>query len=340
MRNRYFDLLRAAAIARVVLYHTLGYAWLTVIFPAMGLMFALGGSLMAASLDRSGGGLGTISRRLRRVLLPMWLLSAVAVSGMLLTGMEIGPDLLLWAFPLVHPPTNDWGAQWLGMIWYIREYLWFVVLSPALLWAFRRRPVLAIAAPFALLLLLTFADLRVDPVISDFALYAPAWLLGFAQYDGMLAALSRWVLWSTAGVLAVCGLGWLYTHPGPRGFDLNDVPLANALWSSAVLIVLLGAVRISVPRSDVIDALNRRAITVYLWHEAVIAFVGAVAVAAGVSLLGSSGAMIELASVVGLIVVVVAALGWVEDVAARRPLRLWPVGRQRHVPEPAPEPAR
>jgi len=54
MRNRYVDLLRALAIVRVVVYHTTGWAFLTVLFPAMSVMFALGGSLMAASLDRSG----------------------------------------------------------------------------------------------------------------------------------------------------------------------------------------------------------------------------------------------------------------------------------------------
>jgi hypothetical protein len=37
----------------VIVYHSLGLAWLTVAFPAVGLMFALAGSLMAASLDRA-----------------------------------------------------------------------------------------------------------------------------------------------------------------------------------------------------------------------------------------------------------------------------------------------
>ena len=47
-RNRYIDTLRAAAILRVIVYHAFGGAWLTILRPAMGVMFALGGSLMAA----------------------------------------------------------------------------------------------------------------------------------------------------------------------------------------------------------------------------------------------------------------------------------------------------
>ena len=49
-RDRYLDLLRSIALVRVVVYHLFGWAWLTVLFPSMGVMFALAGSLMARSL--------------------------------------------------------------------------------------------------------------------------------------------------------------------------------------------------------------------------------------------------------------------------------------------------
>src|SRR5436190_22375998 len=84
VRNRYIDVLRTVAIVRVIVYHTLGFWWLTVIFPAMGLMFALGGSLMAASIDRSGP--AAIGRRLRRILLPVWVLASIAVVSMSFVG--------------------------------------------------------------------------------------------------------------------------------------------------------------------------------------------------------------------------------------------------------------
>src|SRR4051812_32342363 len=56
MRDRYFDTLRAAAIVRVVLYHAFPFAALELVFPSMGVMFALGGSLMVKSIDRSAAG--------------------------------------------------------------------------------------------------------------------------------------------------------------------------------------------------------------------------------------------------------------------------------------------
>ena len=69
-RDRYLDLLRSIALVRVVVYHLFGWAWLTVLFPSMGVMFALAGSLMARSLDRPA--LGVIRGRVRRLLPPMW----------------------------------------------------------------------------------------------------------------------------------------------------------------------------------------------------------------------------------------------------------------------------
>lgn len=40
-RDRYFDALRAIALVRVVAYHTFGWAWVGLVFPSMGVMFAL-----------------------------------------------------------------------------------------------------------------------------------------------------------------------------------------------------------------------------------------------------------------------------------------------------------
>ncbi len=48
----------------------------------MGIMFALAGSLTAASLDKRPAG-QVITSRLRRLLPPLWLLAVVAVPAML-----------------------------------------------------------------------------------------------------------------------------------------------------------------------------------------------------------------------------------------------------------------
>ncbi|MGH3659255.1 MAG: acyltransferase family protein, partial [Micromonosporaceae bacterium] len=145
-RDPYLDLLRAVALVRVVTYHAFGWAWLSLLFPSMGVMFALAGSLMARSLDRPA--VSVVRGRMRRLLLPFWVFGGLVVVAMLLHGWGPGDDdglawwsrLAYWVVPLADPPANDWAVQVTGPLWYVRTYLWFVLLSPLLLPVFRRIP--------------------------------------------------------------------------------------------------------------------------------------------------------------------------------------------------------
>ena len=320
-RNRYFDLLRAMALVRIITYHSLGLAWLTVVFPAVGLMFALGGSLMAASVDRSG--LSAVGRRLRRLLPPLWMIALIVVPVMLLSGLRPSWSLLLWLLPLRSPPVNGWGTETLGIVWYLREYLWFVLLSPPALAAFRRWPVPVVLSPLALLGTLMVTGWIVPTEVADFAVYGGCWLLGFAQHDGLLRRLGRPALLGVAGALAAVGAGWLFTHPGPRGYDLNDNALSNALWSMAFALVLLGMAPSRAPRARprlarALRAVNSRAMTLYLWHSTAIGVTYLLARHWSVDLGGHLGHLALVASVLTLLAVAVLAFGWVEDLAARR----------------------
>jgi len=147
-RDRYLDLLRSIALVRVVVYHLFGWAWLTVLFPSMGVMFALAGSLMARSLNRPA--IGVIKGRIRRLLPPLWAFSAVALTLMFAGGWNIlkDPDhggtwglidLVNYVVPLGAPPfpwhvgsksgllEDTWAVQAAGPLWYLRAYLWFVI---------------------------------------------------------------------------------------------------------------------------------------------------------------------------------------------------------------------
>ncbi|GHJ06250.1 integral membrane transferase [Micromonospora humidisoli] len=340
MRNRYLDLLRFLAIVRVVVYHVTGLASLTLVFPAMSVMFALAGSLMAASLDRSG--VPAVGRRLRRLLPSLWVVAAVFVPAMLLTGLVFTPRVVLWLFPVADPPANYWGGLALSPIWYLRDYLWFVLVSPVALWLFRRAPLPTLAAPYLLLIAIE-ADLftTTSAVLQHFGLYFGAWLLGFAHHDGLLRRLAGRVLVPAALLLAGVGAGWILTHPGPRGYDLNDIPLGNALWSAAFILVVIGrapATAAWVDRNLIVSRLvtivNRRALTVYLWHMPFV-----VALTPLVGLVGWSprdpwGLAIRVVLVFLLVGVVTLLVGWVEDVAARRRPELVP-GRRPARPVPA-----
>ena len=337
MRNRYFDLLRCLAIVRVVVYHVTGWAFLTMLFPAMSLMFALAGSLMAMSGDRFGA--VAIWRRLRRLLPSLWLLAAVFVPAMLLTGLPVSWRVLLWLAPLTDPPTTDWGGLALSVIWYLRDYLWFVLVSPAARWLFRRWPLPTLLAPYGLLLVVEFGYPSAPVVLREFGLYFGAWLLGFAHHDGLLRRLSRRVLLPLVAALAISGAAWILTHPGPRGYDLNDIRLGNALWSTAFILLLFGLAPASVAWIDrhaligrAVTVVNSRALTIYLWHMPFVIALPPLVTLAGLRQSDPLGLTVKLVVVGALVSVVAAAFGWVEDLAARRRPRRPPTTLARPAP--------
>jgi peptidoglycan/LPS O-acetylase OafA/YrhL len=130
-RDRYIDTLRAGALLRVILYHAIGFAWLPYVFPSMGIMFALAGGLVAASLDRAQHNPWQVLRkRTRRLLPPLWMLGIVLVPIMMVQGwIAVADDggvpldawaLLHWIIPLGDPGASDWGYQFTTPLWYIR----------------------------------------------------------------------------------------------------------------------------------------------------------------------------------------------------------------------------
>src|SRR5688572_24297933 len=136
------------------------FKWL----PSMGIMFALAGSLMVRSLDKSVS--RTLVNRLRRLLPVLWVFGAIWVPVMM---WHDGPpsqwtdedgdsvpswQLVFWLIPVGNPVGSAWGVIGWGVLWYIKTYLLFVALSPLLLPAFRKLPWATMAAPFVLLALI------------------------------------------------------------------------------------------------------------------------------------------------------------------------------------------
>ncbi|MFI5493688.1 acyltransferase [Actinoplanes sp. NPDC051859] len=349
MRNRYLDLLRAAAIVRVVLYHLFGWPWLSILLPAMGIMFALAGSLTAASLDRRSAG-SVVTSRLRRLLPPLWLLALVAVPVMISTGWaaQEGGDrpwswkLALWILPVGDPPGSLAAMDVWEPLWYVRAYLWFVLLSPVLYLAYKKLVWAAVAAPIVLIAVLdkTGFELplgRADAAMWDFATYGACWIAGFAHHDGRLHRIRPSLVTAAAAVLGLAALFWLHDHPGENGYDVNDVPEAQALWSLAfVLLVLrwrpdltwLSHLR---PLDRAINLLNARAVTVYLWHNIAIAAIWPILTLVALDDLENFEGPVSLAATIALTGVAILLFGWAEDLAARRRPRLWPAA-----PSPAP----
>jgi hypothetical protein len=157
-------------------------------------------------------------------------------------------------------------------------------------------------------------------------------MLGFAHHDGLLRRLPESWFFAAAATLAVTGAAAIFWNGLTTGvFDVNHGPAGRSLWSAAfVLVVLrfqprLDWLRIRVRLAALVAALNRRAVTIYLWHVP-----GGIVALLAVETFGLRGPawwIVLLAGVVAMTAVAVLLFGWVEDLsAARRPrLRPWPV---------------
>lgn len=342
-------MLRAVALGRVIVYHLFGAAWLSMVFPSIGVMFALAGSLTMRSLYRTPA-VKVVGRRLRRLLPPLWLMGAILIPIMFWQGWahETGDSALhpeqlaFWVFPVLDPPGSTWATDATVVLWYIRTYLWFLLLTPLLLWAFRRRPLLTLLAPVSVVALnemfgAPLADWGglLGPALLDVATFGTCWILGFAHRDGMLQRMRPAAVVGVA--LAAIGAGALWTvlHAADTGYDLNDIPFGQALISIGAVLLLL---RIS-PSLTSLDRLpwlaglvtlvNARAITIYLWHN--IAIDMAVPVD---DWFGWESMFAQLGVTLVLTAVAILALGWVEDLAGRRPVQLIPIGPPRRPSAP------
>ncbi|MCX5009675.1 acyltransferase [Streptomyces sp. NBC_00555] len=369
-RDLYLDLLRALALLRVVLYHNFGWFWLPLAFPSMGVMFALAGALMTRSLSRPA--LGVIRGRLRRLLPPMWLFGAVLITLQILDGW--GPDsdghptwwwakLAFWILPLSTPPfaeglsgfhqvEHTWAEQIIVPLWYLRAYLWYVLLSPLMLWALRRLPVLTLVTPLALLIVMNtfFADQefiysRVWETANDFTMFGSCWILGMAHQEGLLKKIPQYVLPSIAPLIMVAGFWYLQTRPVDPTVptDIESWPIAQALWSLGFVAILL---HVSPsweqwPRplerwNGLVSLINARAVSIYLWHQAaLVVAIPLIDPLWSVSFFYKNlqwlltSQWFTLLVAIPLLGLLVLTFGWVEDVAAKRAPRLLPYPRRR-----------
>jgi peptidoglycan/LPS O-acetylase OafA/YrhL len=321
-RNRYFDLLRAAALLRVIVYHTVGWPWLHLFVPAMGVMFALAGSLMAGSLERRPP-VRVVFARMRRLLPPVWVFGIVAIAmGWVVvgTGRREWLHLLFWLLPLRDPESHSVGFGYVDILWYVRTYLWFVILSPVLLMAFRKAPVATLVAPLALLPVATLLTSAGHGAVEDLLGFGTCWTLGFAAHDGFLARVSVRMCGAVVAVLAAAGLTLEIIYPFGRSGVVGPLFVGYALCSTAwVLVLMRWSPDVSWLMSNrwlrnAVAIVNARAVTIYIWHDVAIAVIALFLHAARLHV----SHVAELPAVLVLTGCAVLAFGWVEDLAARR----------------------
>jgi len=339
-RDGFIDALRALALVRVTIWHALGIPLISWFVTTMPLMFFVAGSLLYASLD--GKRVATVlQRRLKRFLIPFWgfgilVVSTLSIADLLSTDptkdFRIG-QLAAWVVPLANPTGTDWEAGWASSpLWYMRAYLWILLLSPVLMMLWRRYSVGLLVGCAAIAFAAQSAASRLDPdpnsgiwIVGDLGIYGFFTLLGFAHRQGRFAQVSPRALaeWIAIAVLATA-LAWRF-FPSSDGVANHSYP-ALLVWGCAWLGVALlarPALRI-VPSLPVLGPvlywMTRRAMSIYLWHSPCI--VAAYWVLNQLDLAPSNGAVLGVMA--GFTFIAATATGWLEDLAGGRSAELLP----------------
>jgi len=318
-RSRAFDLIRAAAIMRVCLWHGTGWAALTWI-PALPVMFYLNGRFMAASIDRYGIN-ATLRGRARRILYPYWVFAAAMLSIMYMYDSWRVTSLhnaLAWVVPLAVPEGAAWQNGWMTEpLWYVRTYLW-LLLTVALLNFLVRRGKL----PF----IITWTGVA----------WVAAWSLGsqwWAGQDyltfgacfllGLFAARHQWRRIELLAIAALgsVGTGIIVVDGLPNGGVVN---IDHALHLSLGLVLIAGLEtvrpRLETVLADVkhwrfVAAVNERGVSIYLWHPVLI---GAAYLAVGRIAHGAILLVGALVAAGAMLWALLALVGVVEDYAAHK----------------------
>ena len=336
-RELFLDAIRAIAIVRVVAWHAFGVAAITYFVAAMPAMFFVTGSLLAKSMNRRAPRT-VLADRFRRLLIPLWAFSAVAWLAMALAATRMGTELplhraVVWLFPLADPHGTAWEGGWLSShLWYLRTLVWLLLASPFLLRAVRRAGPAVVLIPVAGVFLMD-ALAREGGLLAgqhtsawaagDLVLYSVFLMAGFVHRDKGYGTVSRRGWMVLALLAAGAATAWRLTQPVPLGVVNNSHPmhlLVGAAWLCVALAGrnLLTRIAGGPLAGAAIRAIGRRSLTVYLWHTAAIIVALNVLDGAGIDGPLRIPGLVVL-TVLGTLVAV-QLFGWVEDVAARRPI--------------------
>jgi hypothetical protein len=347
------DVLRAVALYRVVLLHVSGVdllAWIS----AMPVMFFVAGSLTARSLDKRPG--PTVIRdRYRRILLPLAAYAAFLVAlywsqGYLTTSIAsaVTPEgwishLGLYDTARLFIPVLSLGAPvgpgapnspvywtWVAL-WYVHTHLVLILLAPLLRAGFRRQRALLVGAIAVLWIL----DLAVNRGEFDVVTFLAFFVAGFAFNDGIVQRIARRRIGSAAVVCAVAAVALVPLSPGlPVNWWGPSLLLLGVAWLGVALYLRGALERFGRHRlvRPVLEFTNRRALTIYLWSLAGVYVSRLVLPRRDASIshlvgVGTGSVLLTATITVGACVL----FGWIEDLAARRPVQFWPTPRSAPV---------
>ena len=329
-RDSLLDLLRMVALGRIVMFHVYAQTWLTWI-AAVPVMFFVAGCVLDG---RHQPYRSFLLRRGKRLLLPFWmygiiiaLVSLAYSSTQQVGGTPALPHLFAWILPVVDPSTGAWTGGWLSShLWYLRAYLWILVLSPLLRRAANHIAVAMMAVSGAVLLLEAAAALNVPYIghgtirvlLGDTLVFGFFATLGICYKRGTLHATVRThtiiaLIFGAGAVLFAVLIGI------PDGGVNSSYPvllLLGVAWLSAIAAAERPLRRVAENARVAVTTrrVSSRALTIYLWHPACIVLASHLVTGAGFA--ASTALLIVTLIAVGIAVVV---FGWIESFAAQRP---------------------
>jgi fucose 4-O-acetylase-like acetyltransferase len=299
-RDRYVDFLRVLSLGLVVVGHWLAtLVWweegavrgenglnvlpemwpLTWLFQVMPLFFFVGGFANRKSYEsavrRGGGYAAYVTSRLQRLLIPTLVFLAVGLT------IAIGLDVAGLMDETLRPAARVVTLP----LWFLGVYLMVVALAPPMLALHRRVGARLVVGMVGAAVVVDMVRFALD--VDDFGHinYALVWLavhqLGFLYADGVL---HRWAAaLSTAGAATLMGLVAWGPYPaslvGISGSEIDNMnpPTLVILALAATQVGVALLVRHPVSRWlgrvrpwAVVVVLNRRVMTMFLWHLAAI----------------------------------------------------------------------
>lgn len=342
-RDGFLDAVRGIAVMRVVVWHTFATAIISWSIASMPAMFFVAGSLLAQSLDRRKA-IPLLRQRLKRLLLPFWVFSGVVLTVLVMvhradgtTNTALSPGKLLpWVFPIADPRGSAWEAGWVSTpLWYLRCYLWLLLLAPLLRKAYRSVGLIIVALPIAAALVIDWIVRHPSAVspglygmrwyLGDLATYSAFLIFGFAHRDGVVARMSQRDRLEWGGIGLAGALLWMTVVEVPGNVVNNSYPMllmVGVFWLMMFLAAepWVASLTTAPLTRGVFSWLGRRSMTVYLWHTS--AIVGAYWLRG--QYFPDASRITVLPFVAVGTVVLATMFGWVEDLSAGKKPELWP----------------
>ncbi|MET0908914.1 MAG: acyltransferase family protein, partial [Ilumatobacteraceae bacterium] len=335
-RDAFLDVVRAASIVRVIIWHALGFWWISWTFAAMPAVFYVSGAVLAMSL-RTRSCWSVVKGRLKRLIPPYLAFVCIGLSAVLFASPNVLNDssanVLSWFIPYRAPAPLGWEDGWLSTpLWFLRALVLVLLLTPVLRPIGQRLPGWSMFAGW--LVSLAALDVWVNHQTSEMATGVVRGIADVVCFGGFFALgvsghhlrykLSRGWRWNLAVLFGAAAVAAAFVAP-PIDMVVNNSYVLLGLVGLSWLLVML-ALEDQLRHLGEIPAIKRfvgwiagNSMSIYLWHTLALVFAYYI-----VGAPTSPGQYVILAAVFVVLIV--------SMVTAVRPLESLALGRSKIVP--------